>query len=90
MRRFPLRNSNFPNSDRSREIVWFDEEDAFKKRGNAFENEYVRRITQEQLNSLKKRIEKEKKSTVRQTLEKERRKLEEALDKLTGSDKSKA
>lgn len=71
----------------STEIYHLDEEDAFKKRGTAFESEYIRKITAEQIKELKKKISKERKELVKRALEKEKQLLEDTLAKLDKSDK---
>lgn len=64
------------------QLPLFLDEDSFKKRGEAFENEYIRRLTQEQINQLKKKIQDAKQLRVKAILEKEKKKLETKLDKL--------
>ncbi|ENN81997.1 hypothetical protein D910_05932 [Dendroctonus ponderosae] len=64
-----------------------DEEDAFKKRGTAFESEYIRKVTAEQIKELKKKINQERQHLIKRALEKEKQLLEETLEKLDKSDK---
>lgn len=58
------------------------DEDSFKKRGEAFENEYIRKLTGEQINQLKNKIREAKQIKIKEILEKEKKKLETKLDEL--------
>ncbi|KAF7274853.1 hypothetical protein GWI33_012483 [Rhynchophorus ferrugineus] len=65
------------------------DDDAFKKRGQAFENEYIRRQTNELLTQIRKRIETENRQKIKEQLQREKSRLEDNLKELDGKEDDK-
>ncbi|CAG9772584.1 unnamed protein product [Ceutorhynchus assimilis] len=68
---------------------YYLDEDTFKKRGTAFENEYIRKLTEELIQQLKHKMDKERKMIIRDQLEKERKKLEEDIEDMEENENKK-